>query len=47
MTRGYVSRKTGETEPVVYNGKFGEGCTTFSPNSGSTRYCFINYYIKN
>ncbi len=46
MTRGYVSRKNGETEPAIYNGKFGKGYTTFSPNFDSTRYCFVTYYIQ-
>ena len=44
--KGYVSRKTGETEPALYKGKFGEGYTTYSPSWGSSQYCHINYYIK-
>lgn len=43
--RGYVSRKTGATEPMRYSGKFGEGYVVFSPRRDTTRYCYITYYI--
>lgn len=44
--RAYASRKTGETQPVPYKGKYGVGYVTYSPSWDSTRYCWVNYYIE-
>ena len=44
-TRGYTSRLHGESGPVPYKGRFGEGYTTLSPSWESSMYCHINYYI--
>ena len=46
LKRGYASTKVAHTEPVPYDGKYGVGYTTTSNNPDSTRYCFINYWIK-
>lgn len=45
LTRGYVSRKsTGTVEN--YTGRFGKGYAVLSPNWGSTRYCFVTYFVE-
>ena len=43
---GYVSRKLKNGIVETYNGRFGEGFTVSKPNSKSTRYYFISYYVK-
>jgi len=42
---GYVSRVYGTTEPSEYQGRFGEGFTTTSPNWDSSYYSYKTYYI--
>lgn len=43
---GYVSTKEKETDPIPYSGRYGKGYKTYSHNPNSTRYCFVNYYIR-
>jgi len=46
LKRGYVSRKNPEGLKVPYNGRFGKGIKILNPNWGSTRYCFVAYYLE-
>lgn len=45
MSTGYV-RKNATYTPNPYKGRFGEGFTVKSNNSGSTRYCYKTYYLE-
>lgn len=45
LARGYVSVKS-EGIREAYNRKFGTGYTVKRNNPGSTRYCFVDYYIN-
>lgn len=43
--QGYVSRKTaGYIEP--YNGRYGTGVRWIFPRYDTTRYCYVEYWIK-
>lgn len=44
--RGYVSRKIDHPEPHEYSGKFGTGYTVERPRWDTTRYIYIDYYIR-
>jgi len=45
LFRGYVSRVGGTTEPSEYQGLFGKGFITTSPNWDSSYYSYKTYYI--
>ncbi len=48
LTRQYVSRKNGASENLVYpyKGRFGVGYIALKPNWESSRYSFVEYWIK-
>lgn len=46
LTNGYLSRRKGTCAIYKYSGRFGDGVVVFTPNTASSRYCWITYYIK-
>lgn len=46
MARGYVSRRgVAPIQIAPYKGRFGQGFKVYSPNWGSTLYCFVTYWL--
>jgi len=45
-TQGYVSRKSEGSKPIPYDGRFGKGFKIYRPAYDSTRYCFVEYWVK-
>ena len=46
LLRGYVSRKNKSGIIEKYDGRFGKGYTIKKPNYQSTKYIFVEYWIK-
>ena len=46
LTNGYLSRRKNTCEIYKYSGRFGDGVVVFTPNTASSRYCWITYYVK-
>ena len=46
LTNGYLSRRKNTCEIYKYSGRFGDGVVVFTPNTGSSRYCWLTYYVK-
>ena len=46
LTNGYLSRRKNACEIYKYSGRFGDGVVVFTPNTQSSRYCWITYYVK-
>lgn len=46
LKRGYVSTKCTEGIRTPYTGKYGTGYTIQRHNPRSTRYCIVDYYVK-
>lgn len=46
--RGYTSRRTADSDRVAnpYKGRYGEGYTVLMPRWDTSRYCFIEYWVK-
>lgn len=46
--QGYVSRKTDNDDRTAtpYKGKYGEGYTVGLPRWDTTRYCYVEYWVK-
>lgn len=46
LSRGYISRKNKSGIIEEYDGRFGKGYTIKKPNYQSTKYIFVEYWIK-
>lgn len=43
---GYISRRSDTCRVEPYSGRFGTGYKVYHANFGSTRYCFVSYWIQ-
>lgn len=46
LARGYVRKKDGGYRYETYNGRFGEGIKVFRNCDYSSRFCEVDYYVK-